>query len=387
MKDFKQRSKSSNKNIVDFKISIPSPCHEDWNKMNPNSNGRYCNSCEKTVVDFTNKNSNEIKSILENTPGHVCGRFNTKDVYQPLIPETAEWQIKNSWFKTKWIALSAIISLIGFSKKANAQMVGQAIAEYMPPTVADSTKEVYKKTSTVIHGWIKCLDEKKGIAQIEIRVYSGGKEIAYSKNFANGSYFITIPENTIFDFKVDIEYNAVNYQTQIIRELPILKDRIKCDVKLAEVVPEPNWTVMGGIGGTYESGTIIETPILTETIVGQIDRYEEPLLEEKEMYKESEDTSFRNENTDAVETVSVDKSFNVIAYPNPSKGLFNFKIENSEKSEIFIFDVTGKLVSSRKSTSTNEQIDLTKEPNGTYVVRVVSISLNKVKQLKVIKIG
>jgi hypothetical protein len=36
-----------------FQLQIPEPCHEDWNKMTPVHKGRFCDSCEKAVVDFT----------------------------------------------------------------------------------------------------------------------------------------------------------------------------------------------------------------------------------------------------------------------------------------------------------------------------------------------
>lgn len=59
-----------------FKISIPKPCHEDWNKMTPNEQGSFCSKCCKTVIDFTNRSVEEIKNILtEQTGKKVCGRF------------------------------------------------------------------------------------------------------------------------------------------------------------------------------------------------------------------------------------------------------------------------------------------------------------------------
>jgi hypothetical protein len=68
-----------------FVVRVPEPCHEDWNKMKPEEKGRYCNSCSKTVVDFSNKTDPEIKTILlENPSGHLCGHFRKSQLDRPL---------------------------------------------------------------------------------------------------------------------------------------------------------------------------------------------------------------------------------------------------------------------------------------------------------------
>ena len=38
-----------------MKITIPTPCHENWNEMTPNEMGRHCTVCSKTVKDFTDQ--------------------------------------------------------------------------------------------------------------------------------------------------------------------------------------------------------------------------------------------------------------------------------------------------------------------------------------------
>jgi hypothetical protein len=57
-----------------YKITIPEPCDEDWNKMTPNENGRFCGSCSKNVVDFTNMMPDEIQAYFLKH-NNVCGRF------------------------------------------------------------------------------------------------------------------------------------------------------------------------------------------------------------------------------------------------------------------------------------------------------------------------
>lgn len=49
-------------------------CHEDWNKMIPNSTGRHCTTCNLTVINLTGKSQNEIEEMKE-TKGKICGRI------------------------------------------------------------------------------------------------------------------------------------------------------------------------------------------------------------------------------------------------------------------------------------------------------------------------
>ncbi|OXB18453.1 energy transducer TonB [Flavobacterium reichenbachii] len=58
------------------KITVPEPCHEDWDKMMPKDNGRFCMSCSKTIVDFTSMLPEEIQHFLiQNQTERICGRF------------------------------------------------------------------------------------------------------------------------------------------------------------------------------------------------------------------------------------------------------------------------------------------------------------------------
>ena len=44
-------------------ISIPQPCSQSWQQMTPVEQGRHCESCCKTVVDFTPMSNDEIKDF------------------------------------------------------------------------------------------------------------------------------------------------------------------------------------------------------------------------------------------------------------------------------------------------------------------------------------
>lgn len=64
-----------------YKIRIPEPCSEDWNKMTPDENGKFCSVCVKSVVDFTNKSKREIEEyLLKNREIKICGRFKKSQI-------------------------------------------------------------------------------------------------------------------------------------------------------------------------------------------------------------------------------------------------------------------------------------------------------------------
>jgi CarboxypepD_reg-like domain/Secretion system C-terminal sorting domain len=59
-----------------IQLSIPEPCHEQWDNMTPTQQGRYCNACAKEVIDFSNMSDSEVLGyfIKNNKEDNVCGR-------------------------------------------------------------------------------------------------------------------------------------------------------------------------------------------------------------------------------------------------------------------------------------------------------------------------
>ncbi|MCT8339963.1 carboxypeptidase-like regulatory domain-containing protein [Flavobacteriaceae bacterium TK19130] len=70
-------------------ISIPEPCHEDWNEMTPTEKGRFCDQCTKEVVDFTSQSDEQIIKHLEHNT-KLCGRFRASQLDRKLQLERKE---------------------------------------------------------------------------------------------------------------------------------------------------------------------------------------------------------------------------------------------------------------------------------------------------------
>lgn len=92
-----------------MKITIPKPCHENWDLMTSTEKGRFCAVCSKVVRDFSDCSDEEIYDDLKSNP-NICGRFTDKQIN------------KNIGFSVlSKIALGLLIS--GTATLANAQKV------------------------------------------------------------------------------------------------------------------------------------------------------------------------------------------------------------------------------------------------------------------------
>ena len=58
-----------------FQLTIPKPCHENWEAMTPAEKGKFCGACQKTVIDFSNMGDREVAQYFKKPAGNLCGRF------------------------------------------------------------------------------------------------------------------------------------------------------------------------------------------------------------------------------------------------------------------------------------------------------------------------
>ncbi|WP_428224262.1 hypothetical protein [Flavobacterium sp.] len=112
-----------------FKISIPKPCHESWRNMTPDEQGRFCSVCAKSVVDFTNMDSQEMQQfVIQNQGRKICGRFRQEQVepnFKISISESFLYQ-NRSFRKAFLLALFVVMGTTLFSCKNEK---GQALQE------------------------------------------------------------------------------------------------------------------------------------------------------------------------------------------------------------------------------------------------------------------
>lgn len=109
-------------------VIIPEPCQEQWHNMQARGNGRHCNACQKTVVDFTGWEADDILTYLKGNR-QTCGRFTADQLamQEPVVPVARDF----SWWQ-----------LIRKSGLSHMSKIAAAVMLFFHLASCDTTSEV-----------------------------------------------------------------------------------------------------------------------------------------------------------------------------------------------------------------------------------------------------
>jgi hypothetical protein len=129
-------------------LSIPNPCSENWNKMTPQEKGRFCDTCQKCVVDFTAMTDAAVLDYFNKNNGKICGRFDKRQLDRVLIINDKRFQKRFN------IAASLLfLSSLGFGNTVKNDAIpplkmfkidnqkgaiGKPLLQHIEPTLTDS---------------------------------------------------------------------------------------------------------------------------------------------------------------------------------------------------------------------------------------------------------
>lgn len=114
-------------------ITIPKPCHENWEAMTPVEKGKFCSSCQKKVFDLTKASDKEIIEVLQNDVA-ACGRFTSSQLNRNLYNN----QQKSSYWLIACITLFGFIGLGNHSSYAQVKNDTIKVDTKVNATIKDS---------------------------------------------------------------------------------------------------------------------------------------------------------------------------------------------------------------------------------------------------------
>ncbi|MBX2875292.1 MAG: carboxypeptidase-like regulatory domain-containing protein [Saprospiraceae bacterium] len=106
-------------------LSIPTPCHEDWDKMTPTEKGRHCQSCQKEVVDFTLLSDQQILARFAKNNKGLCGRFRADQLDRQVFlisPSNT-----TPWAKAGLLAASLLLAVPAIGQQSSKVQIEQLV--------------------------------------------------------------------------------------------------------------------------------------------------------------------------------------------------------------------------------------------------------------------
>ncbi len=177
-------------------IKIENPCHQKWDKMTQNEQGKFCDHCAKSVTDFTNFSDAELAKKFASNSERMCGRFDKDQLNRVLESKKNQ----SSFLPSKYLA--GLVLLTAAKNSVASESVILVKNTHITNEIQNSDngklvshpKDSLKK---VIEGIV--YDEETGetVPSVFVQVRNTSAS-AFSD--IDGKFFIVIPDSIVTQF-------------------------------------------------------------------------------------------------------------------------------------------------------------------------------------------
>lgn len=198
--------------VKSFKIN--KSCSENWTEMQSENEGRFCNVCAKTVLDFTELESKEILNKINESKGNVCGRLTKSQLKKTYldIKNQKHFKLPYSNAAAGLFLAATVVSTQSCDIKKTKDKTEIIITQNNSRTGnnigSKETKRSKEKKTIAFSGKINRRD-KSAIENVKITLITLGKlYVTYSKS--DGTFSMKVPLEIIDDANVlRFEYDDI----------------------------------------------------------------------------------------------------------------------------------------------------------------------------------
>lgn len=245
-------------------LKVNTPCTENWQNMMDLNDGKFCDSCSKSVLDFTKLSTLEISKKLKSNK-EICAKTTRQQTKEPLIYSQAEYNFKIPYSKN--IAATGLIlstSLVSCQQQEAKQTPIELIAA---PSDEKSTEKQISNTSDIIknesnsgfsfRGKIYAEEKNSPIKNAKVMLVTT-QEIITAYTLDDGSFSMEVPPELIDDDNViRVTYYEVEqaeaedkyFEGFENSDYILSKQEINSDYTINA---QPNIIILGGIGSYQE---------------------------------------------------------------------------------------------------------------------------------------
>jgi hypothetical protein len=190
----------------EININMPQPCNKrEWDDMTPNTQGRHCDNCNFTVIDFTNFTDRELVDFLIKSNGKICGMFENHQLNRSMAISPT----KNNTLLNRALLSTALFA--GIATGINGQINTPAQSTVQNKINPDKPQK--KNTDTklqIIKGVITVKKSKVPPEEVTIGLKESDIEV---NSDTDGTFSLTLPDS-LFGKKITLEVDLSGYKSQ-----------------------------------------------------------------------------------------------------------------------------------------------------------------------------
>lgn len=177
-------------------IKIENPCHQQWDKMTPNEQGKFCDHCAKSVIDFTKSSDAELAKKFSSNSEQLCGRFDKDQLNRVLESKTQ----KSCFSPSKYLA--GLVLLAGSKSSLATESiipVQKTVVTNNFQSEATECQAIHPKDSLrkVIEGTVYDHETGETVPAVLVKIRNTS---AFAYSDFDGKFFLVIPDSVDLQF-------------------------------------------------------------------------------------------------------------------------------------------------------------------------------------------
>jgi hypothetical protein len=219
---------------ISLTLQLNTPCDEHWNDMEPTGEGRFCNKCQKPVINFVDLSDQQILQYFLEHPFPVCGRMLTTQRDHQFIHSTPTINRNLSPVTATLLTLATITTEVAHPAplRINRPPVQQPLISQSPAKPADSI---------LISGTVK---DQHGVPIENAEIIFDEYKLLSDQN---GSFQFSLPSG--FNKTAVIQFSYPKLVREVRSYHPVMGST-RYDIVLSEPYMPEN-VIMGGIQTSF----------------------------------------------------------------------------------------------------------------------------------------
>ncbi len=167
-----------------LQLILTNPCSENWDEMQPSKTGRFCDKCDKHIVDLTQKSDAELIEFFKKKKENVCGRLLPAQLHRSIVapPQKSNWN---------WLLFPVAIGASIITPVKAINPIATTVQNDKPFSLPNELQTNISKKATVeiVKGKVTNQETGKPLEGVKVKIKGFTNVMALTDR--DGNFFLT----------------------------------------------------------------------------------------------------------------------------------------------------------------------------------------------------